>query len=259
MEVVPLYFQYKLPDFTSRPAQSQPRAEGVRRKFGFSDENGLFHFKLRKKAAKEPRSQHELMLEMDRQGHAIFYVATTFIDIDRLRFGGRLHKGRRPWIPREHSFGHEGDEVFEYVAPWFDGLICIPPFSEVTLPVEKHSFMFNQSLEVSLHSEPMQAQAVPLIEVISHLSNDFGGEASVNEKNVSEYIDKVLIAVAGGEADEESLLEVKQYYKSLITGSDIYRASLMGRLRPMAQLIKALTGIDVFFAARRGRRQNPFK
>jgi hypothetical protein len=250
VEAVPLFFQYKLPDFTSRPAKSQPQAAEIRKSFGFNDDNGLFHFRLRKKAASEPRSQHELMLALEADGYPVYYVSTDFIDQSRLRFGGDLHACGRPWISKNHSIGHEIDGIYEYIAPWFDGLICIPPFTEVSAPVENHKFLYNQSLEVSLHSDPTHARAVPLIQVIADQAFLLGADASINEKNADKHISAILHAIAGGVKSEKTLSLVQDYYVSLHSGSEKYRTSLMGRLRPLAQVVKTLTGIDVFFTVR---------
>lgn len=250
VEAVPLFFQYKLPDFTSRPAQFHPRAYRARKEFGFNDESGFFHFSLRKKATKVPKSQHELMLEMEESGYPTYYVSTVFIDQSRLRFGGELHDSGRPWISREHYIRHEGETALDYIAPWFKGLICIPPFKAVSAPVERHKFIYNDNLEVSLHSEPTQARAVPLTQVIFDQAFHFGTESSINNENVGTHIDRVLLAIAGGAQHEKQISSVKEFYDSLQTGSEKYRNSLMGQLRPMAQVVKALTGIDVFFTVR---------
>jgi hypothetical protein len=255
VEVVPLFFQYKLPDYTSRLLQSQPANARIRKDFGFSDDNGAFHFRLRKKASKEPRSQHELMLEMEKNGYQIYYVSTTFVDAARLRFGGDLHASGRPWISRNHVISSRSEQVLEYIAPWFDGLICIPPFKDVSAPVEKHKFIYNEYLEVSLHSDPVQARAVPLIQMLSDQVYQFEGDASINERNVDYHVNSILDSIAGRLRHEREGMAVRDYYLSLVSGSETYRKSVMGKLRPLAQVLKALTGIDVFFIPRlKGRR-----
>ncbi|MFJ3483250.1 hypothetical protein ACIPL1_07670 [Pseudomonas sp. NPDC090202] len=258
LEVVPLFFQYKLPDFTSRPTKSQPHAAKFRKDIGFNDDNGFFHFKLRKKAAKEPRSQHELMLEMEKEGYAVYYVATDFIDNSRLRWGGDLHAGARPWISRNHRIVDETRSVYDFLAPWFDGLICIPPFTEVSAPVENHRFIYNSSLEVSLHSDPTQAYGTPLLQILEHQSFNFGTELSITEKNVDRHVNFILSAIAGGAIAEKRLTAIEEYYNSLRPRSDEYRSSLMGKLRPLAHVIKTLVGIDVFFTARH-KHGRPFR
>ena len=250
VEAVPLFFQYKLPDFTSQPARSQPLAADIRKSFGFNDENGLFHFRLRKKAAKEPRSQHELLLALEADGFPVYYVSTVFVDQSRLRFGGDLHACGRPWISKNHLIGHELEGTYEYIAPWFDGLICIPPFTAVSNPVEDHRFAFNQNLEVSLHSDPTQARAAPLIQVIADQVYLLGTDASINEENSDIRINSILHAVAGGFESERKLSLVQDYYASLHSTPEKHRATLMGKLRPLAQVLKSLAGIDVFFTLR---------
>jgi hypothetical protein len=195
------------------------------------------------------------MLALAADGQSVYYVATDFIDLTRLRFGGDLHACGRPWISRNHLFGHEFETVNEYMAPWFEGLICIPPFAKVSHPVENHKFLYNQNLQVSLHSDPTQARAVPLIQVVADQNFLLGTDASINEKNADKHISAILYAIAGGDKSEKTLSLVQDYYISLHSGSEQYRTSLMGRLRPLAQVVKALTGIDVFFTVRLKHRQ----
>ncbi|WP_147461658.1 hypothetical protein [Pseudomonas syringae group genomosp. 3] len=230
IEAVPLFFQYKLPDFTSRPAQSQPKAAEIRKTYGFKDDNGLFHFSLRKKAAKEPRSQHDLMLSLESAGQKVYYVATDFIDQKRLRFGGDLHACGRPWIPRSHLFAADLLGIREYTSPWFDGLICIPPFARVSDPVENHKFLYNQNFEVSLHSEPAQALGIPLVQVIADQYALLGTDSSINENNVEKSIAAVLRSIAGGDNSEKTLSLVQDYYNSLYSGSRQYQHGIMGKL-----------------------------
>lgn len=248
MEAVPLYLQYKLPDFTSRPAVTQAAVHTQRKEWGFDDMSGAFHFRLRAKAAKEPRSQHELLVDLQKQGARVYYLSTTFVDMTRLRFGGDLIHGRA-WLDGYGSILHRN--MLERVsAPIFQDLICIPPHANVDQPVEEHQFFFNVHCEASLHSDPEVVESLDFGEVLRDQISAFGTDVAITEGNVGEHVEAVLGAIANASPNSPGYRSVRSYFDSLVRASE-NPSHLMGSLRALARTTRQLTGLDVLLSIRK--------
>lgn len=251
MQVVPLFFQYKLPDFTSRPKTSQPAVFDRRGSWKFDDSGGLFHFRLRARAAGEPRSQHELLVDLQDRGERVFYVAPTFVDLKRLRIGGDLVHGHA-WM-RSH-LSVLGLNILERVdAPLFDDLICIPPHQHVEGNPEDHEFFFNQHHEVSLHSEPAQVEAMTLRDLIVDQIEQVGQEEGVvDHENYPAFVHRVLDAL-NGETNNDTLRgQIRRFFEDQLDSASSHQATHMMRdLRALARVVKRLSGIEMMFTIRR--------
>ncbi|MGN7838249.1 hypothetical protein [Stenotrophomonas sp. 22385] len=241
-QVVPLFFQYKLPDFTSRPQKTQPAAYAWREDWRFDDAGGLFHFRLRAKAKGEPRSQHELLVDLQNRGARVFYVSPTFIDLKRIRFGGDLINGS-PWVRSHVSFLTWN--ILERVdVPLFRDLICIPPHEEVDGNPEEHQFFFNQHHEVSLHSDPVQIEGISfrelLVDQIGRVSQGIG---VVDRDNYEGFTAGVIDALAG-ESDVKG--SIRGFFEAHLDRELLQDANPMMRdLRALARVVKKLSGIEM--------------
>lgn len=252
MDAVPLYFQYKLPDFTHKPQRTQNAAFVRRKQWGFDDAAGLFHFYLREKAPSAPKSQHALLVDMQRRGERVFYVAPTFIDLNLIQIGGNLLHGRA-WLPSHVTITNWN--VLERInVPLFDNLICIPPFADVDGAPEDHQFFFNQGREVSLHSEPAEVDAQTMQEVLDDqiaLLNS-REDGVVTAENYLEYTRKVLQSLAGGEDEQDHRRAVNEYFESRLARGEIAsRNPMMRHLRALAKVVKKLAGLDMLLTLRR--------
>lgn len=249
-EVVPLYFQYKLPDFTSRPQHFQKSAYARRKLWMFDDAGGVFHFPLRKKSKSAPRSQHALLVAMQNSGERVFYVAPTFVDHERLRRGGKLVNGRA-WA-NSHVSMATFDLLERIVTPYLMDLICIPPHVDVDGPPEKHKFVFNVGHEVSLHSEPTVVDGRNLFDVVSDQIM-FLREANqrvVKPENVSDYANKILRLVSG--ADDARFHALLNYFNSLEPrGAMAERTLLMTTMSSLAKVVKRTTGLQMLLTIRK--------
>jgi hypothetical protein len=248
MEVVPLYLQYKYPDFTSRPWSSQPSAFKYRRGWAFDDSDGVFHFHLRAKAEKAPKSQHELMFDLQSTGKRVFYVAPTFIDVKRLRSGGDpLYD--RPWLNSRLSF-RRGYLVDFIPVPYFDGLICIPPHVSVADAPENHVFYFNAKHEVSFHSDPAIVESRDFEAVIADQIDDILSSRTITRNNVELYVQEVL-ALISGETNQNGEI-IKDYFSANLGRTEAARRNpLMQNMRALAKLMRKLYGIEVLLTCRR--------
>ncbi|MEW4336445.1 hypothetical protein [Chromobacterium vaccinii] len=249
MEVQPLFFQYKLPDYTSRPAKSQSDAYKQRRLFKYDDSDGCFHFSLRKMAKKAPKSQHQLMFEMESSGCRVYYVAPTFIDPARLRVGGYPSYDDRPWIDSHHPFLLRGHLAYASV-PLFDGLICIPPTVSVPGAPEDHKFFFNTRYEVSLHSVPIEVHSRQFRIVLDdHISDLMTGEAITSE-SVDEFVSRFVSLMASNNDQDDSRYLISRYIESKMSVENNWRDNkLMIKMRALARVVKALYGIDMLIGA----------
>lgn len=251
-QVIPLFFQYKLPDFTSKPRNTQPAAFARRQEWKFNDANGIFHFGLRAKAAKEPRSQHELLVDLQNQGQRVFYVAPTFIDFRRLRFGGELIDGRS-WVPSHVSFLGWG--ILERIdVPLFNELVCIPPYANVDGSPEDHRFFFNEHHEVSLHSDPVEVEGQSMRELLLDQIQqlDEGQEATVHRDNYESYISGVIRALAGGMDDSSSYRTVRDFFEGHRSDVEAHdRNPMMRDIRALARVVKKLSGVEMMLTVRR--------
>ena len=251
-QAIPLFLQYKLPDFTSKPRKTQSAAFTRRQDWRFNDANGLFHFGLRAKASNEPRSQHELLVDLQNQGKRVFYVAPNFVDFRRLREGGELIGGLS-WVPSHVSILGWG--ILERVdVPLFKELICIPPYANVDGDPEDHRFFFNEHHEVSLHSEPMQVEGQSfreiLVDQIQQL-DDSRGEA-VHRDNYESYISGVIRALAGGTDESPSYRAVREFFESHRDGVEVQeRNPMMRDIRALARVVKKLSGVEMMLTVRR--------
>lgn len=252
MEAVPLYFQYKLPDYTHSPHRTQKAAFAKRQQWGFDDAAGLFHFYLREKAPSAPRSQHALLVDMQNQGERVFYVAPTFIDLNLLRFGGDLLHGRA-WLPSHVTITNWN--VLERInVPLFDNLICIPPFADVDGAPEDHQFFFNLGREVSLHSEPAEVDAQTMQQVLDDQIAvlNIRRDGVITNENYREYTERVLQSLSGGEDGRELRGAVSEYFESrLARGEVANRNPMMRHLRTLAKVVKKLAGLDMLLTLRR--------
>lgn len=248
IEAVPLYLQYKLPDSTSRPAQTQSEAYEQRNKFGFNDSEVLFHFPLRAKAAQEAKSQHEFLVELQKQGERAYYVSTTLVDLKRLRKRGSLIDGR-PWVNEYSPILHRGTWQLVGV-PFFQDLICIPPHAYVDDPPENHRFFFNADHEVSLHSEPEIVESLNFLEVLRDQVEIVQTTGAINADNIDEHVNSILVGIAGGTRNELSFERVRSYFDALVQASN-NKSHLMGSLRALARVTKQLTGVDVLLTVRK--------
>lgn len=251
MQVVPLFFQYKLPDFTSKPKVTQPSAYIRRREWRFDDALGLFHFRLRAKAAGEPRSQHELLVDLQNRGARVFYVSPSFIDFRKLRFGGELINNS-PWAPSHISM--LGWSILERVnVPLFRDLICIPPYQNVDGHPENHQIFFNQHHEVSLHSEPTQIDALNLREVlVDQIGLIRDSSVAVSRENYERFVGGVLDALAGEAGDREVRIEIGRFFDlHLIDVAGEADSPLMRNMRALARVVKKLSGIEMMLTVER--------
>lgn len=251
MEVVPLYFQYKLPEFTGRPKSSQPEIWAQRSQWKFDDVAGLFYFYLRAKAKKEPRSQHQLLVEMEQRGERVYYVAPTFIDQERLQFGGELMPGGYPWIWSHVSMSHS--LLMERIdVPMFSGLICIPPYKNVNAPPEDHRIFFNCHGEVSLHSDPVLITAKSIEEVVGEQIRLAESMQGITEETVDGYVSKVLSLIAGSDQNQEVVGQVQSFYEASLKRLTVPDgASLIPKFRALASVVKRLTGLELMLTLRK--------
>ncbi|MBI5006210.1 MAG: hypothetical protein HZB95_03695 [Nitrosomonadales bacterium] len=251
VEAIPLYFQYKLPEFTSRPKSSQSQIWSHRSLWKFDDTGGLFYFNLRAKAKGEPRSQHELLVAMEAKGERVYYVAPTFIDQERLQYGGALMPGGVPWILGHVTISHF--ELLERInVPQMMGLICIPPYMDVNAPPEDHRFCFNCYGEVSLHSDPVLVEAKSIYEVVNEQIRLADSRQGITEETVDSYVSKILMLVAGGDQEQQVFGKVRAYYEEsinkLITPGG---RSLMPKLRALAKVVNRLTDLELMLTLRK--------
>ena len=251
LEVIPLYFQYKLPDYTSRPANSQHEAYKQRKVFRFDDDDGCFHFSLRKMAKSAPKSQHQLMVDMESAGHRVYYVAPTFIDKSRLRSGGYPSYEDKPWIESRHPFYPRG--ILDHVhSPLFDGLICIPPTMSVSGNPEDHKIFFNIRYEVSLHSEPFTIPVRQLSAVMADHIGDLIRSQTVTAESIDDYVDKFIGLLANDANQANVRAAIFEYFESKISQEEDWRKNkLMMKMRALARITKKLYGIDMLIGAKR--------
>ncbi|MDH5834809.1 hypothetical protein [Luteimonas kalidii] len=244
-QVVPLFFQYKLPDFTSRPQSTQAAAHARRQEWKFNDADGLFHFRLRAKAANEPRSQHELLVDLQDQGARVFYVSPSFIDFKRLRFGGELIN-ESPWVSSHISL--LGWSILERVdVPVFRDLICIPPHQNVDGKPEDHQFYFNRHHEVSLHSEAAQVEALNLRELLVDQIGLVRQQVGVvSRENYEGFVAGVIVALAGESINPESRSTVRRFFEAHLDNVPAEDTNQMMRsMRALARTVKKLSGIEM--------------
>ena len=254
IQVVPLFFQYKLPDFTSNPKRTQPSAYARRQEWKFDDAYGLFHFRLRAKAAGEPRSQHELLVDLQDRGERVFYVSPSFIDFTDckwLRFGGELINDS-PWVPSHISI--LGSNLLERVnVPLFRKLICIPPHQTVDGNPKDHQIFFNQHHEVSLHSEPIQVKGLNfrkvLVDQIELVRKPSG---VVNRENYEGFIRGVLDALAGESGNRETRDAIDLFFHSHLGDVGAERDNqVMRNMRALARVVKKLSGVEMMLTVKR--------
>jgi len=258
-EVVPLYFQYKLPDFTSRPKSSQPAIFKQREAWNFQDADGLFHFRLRAKAASAPQSQHELLVDMANKGCRAFYVSPTFVDFRRLRYGGSLIN-EQAYTHVNIDIWHKGNH-HSIVAPQFQDIICIPPTENVDNPPEDHQFFFNDKRQVSLHSDPIRIDALSLESVISDQLSAIMRSESLTSRNVESHVETVLQALAGRDGDQGIIVAIRNYFDSMrerfteqpsITGNG-RENYLMRDMRALSKVIYDLYGVHTLLTLKLGK------
>ncbi|WP_426270489.1 hypothetical protein ACN9MB_01250 [Dyella kyungheensis] len=246
-EVVPLYFQYKLPDFTSRPQSSQPEVYRQRADWAFDDAGGLFHFRLRAKATHAPQSQHQLLFELARKGAHAYYVSPTFIDQQRLRFGGELI-ANEPYALRYMNVQY-GDLLDRVEVPVLHDIICIPPCCSVDDPPESHQFFFNQKRQVSLHSDPVRVESLDLASVIDDQLRELVSGRALTQDSVNEHVNYILRSLSGEFRDERNFGLVSDYYRSM--RSEIGTANeLMISLRALARTVQDLSGVQMLLTMR---------
>lgn len=250
-QVVPLFFQYKLPDFTSKPRSTQPSAYARRQEWKFDDASGLFHFRLRARAAGEPRSQHELLVDLQDRGARVFYVSPSFIDFKRLRFGGKLINDS-PWVPSHVSL--LGWNLLERVdVPLFRELICIPPHQNVDGNPEDHQFFFNQDHEVSLHSEPTQVEVLNLRELlVDQIGLVRQSVGVVSRQNYEGFVSGVLDALAGEAGNTDLRGAVRRFFDAHLADVPANGENqMMLNMRALARVVKRLSGIQMMLTVDR--------
>lgn len=254
LEAVPLYFQYKLPDFSSRPNVYHKAASVVRKEWRFQDEDGLFHFRLRRQASHEPRSQHELLVELAESGHRVYYVAPTFVDFKRLRRRADLIDNEA-YLDGTISIQHRSRLDVVY-APIFRDLICIPPHCNVDGRPETHRFYYNFKREVSLHSDPVRVPSLTFQDVYIDQLELIRGADTVTSENVEDYTARVLKSLAGGlRATEVDLAQTFRYFDSHRIALLEARGTnnLMASLRALSQTVWLMTGLHVLLTAKKRR------
>lgn len=250
MQAVPLYFQYKYPDFTSRPRRSQPIAFSYRQGWAFDDSAGLFHFRLREKAANAPKSQHEFMVDLQNAGEKVFYVAPTFIDAKRLRLGGDPIYDR-PWRYSRVSF-RRGYMMDYPVVPQFEGLICIPPQIDVSGPPEDHKFYFNSHHEVSLHSKPVIVEVSTVQQVVENQLNSLSSTRALTSESIRDYVEGILKSICAQDNAGDQYALVYEYFEASLSQSDVAREnSLMRELRGLAKVLRKLYGVEMLLTTRK--------
>lgn len=250
VQAVPLYFQYKYPDFTGCPWSSQPAAYMRRKGWAFDDDAGLFHFALRAKSAKAPKSQHSFMVDLQNSGEKVFYVAPTFIDSKRLRSGGDpLYD--QAWVNSRLTFRH--GLLLDYPSvPYFEGLICIPPKMDVSDPPEDHKFYFNSFHEVSLHSDPVKAESVDLLRLIQGQVEELFSSSSKTNENIDAYIESMLRSIVGNQNSDDKYARVYAYFQASLSKSDAALANpLMHKLRGLARVLRRLYGVEMMLTTRK--------
>lgn len=246
-EAIPLYFQYKYPDFTSRPWSSQHSAYMLRKSWAFDDRKGLFHFPLRERSKNATRSQHELMVDLHNTGNRVFYVAPTFIDPDRLRSGGDPIYNR-PWINSRLSF-RRGYFLDYPVVPYFEGLICIPPSINVAGKPEDHKFYFNTAHEVSLHSDPSIVESATISEIVADQIDDLLNSRGITRENVRSYVERIINLMA---SEDDMKSKIFDYFKANLSRSEVaLKNPLMHELRSLAKVLKSLYGIEMLLTTRK--------
>lgn len=247
VEALPLYFQYKYPDFTSRPQSSQPTAYLHRKGWAFDDREGLFHFGLRARSVTAPKSQHEFMVDLQNAGERVFYVAPTFIDVKRLRSGGDPVYDR-PWLNSRLTF-RRGIYLDHPVIPYFEGLICIPPQIKVSDPPEDHRFYFNTMHEVSLHSEPIVIKSSMIEQIVFDQIDDLFTSRALTKENISAYVEKILQCVSH---EGNQFSSVFKYFEASLSQSDAANENpLMQKLRGLARVLRKLYGVEMLLTVRK--------
>ncbi|WP_302410156.1 hypothetical protein [Comamonas kerstersii] len=252
LEAVPLYLQYKLPNFSSRPHEHHKVASAVRKQWHFHDVDGLFNFRLRKQAEHEPRSQHELLVELADMGHRVYYVAPTFVDFKRLRRGADLLHNEA-YLDGRISIQHR-NHLEQVYAPIFRDLICIPPHCNVNGLPERHRFYYNFEHEVSLHSDPTMVPSLNFQDVYFDQLETIQGEDTVTSENVEEYSIRVLKSLVGGrhanEADfEQTSLYFESHRRALLEARGTN--NLMASLRALSQTVWVMTGVQVLLTVKK--------
>lgn len=251
LEAVPLYLQYKLPNFSSRPHQYLRTVAAQRKLWGFHDVDGVFSFRLRKKAEHEPRSQHELLVELAESGHRVYYVGPTFVDFKRLRRASDLLHNEA-YLEGRISIQHRNllEQVY---APMFRDLICIPPHCNVDGAPERHRFIYNFEHEVSLHSDPVIVPSLTFGDVYSDQLRLIQGNETVTPQNIEEYSIGVLKALAGGrDANQGAYAQTFGYWDARRRALLDARGTnnLMASLRAVAQTVRTMTGVEMLLTAR---------
>ncbi len=179
-------------------------------------------------------------------GERAYYVSTTFIDSRVLRRRGSLMSSG-PYDDRYLRIRYL-NELHEVLAPEFHGLICIPPCCAVDDPPESHQFFFNDQREVSLHSDPIQVDALGMDDVIVGQMRLLDRGSGVTRESAERYVAKILHVLSGGESVGGNYRLIYDYYRYLL-GNEPGRLGMTGSLKALAKAVKNLYGVQMLLIA----------
>jgi len=252
--VVPFFLQYKLPNFTGRSHYDWSIQHEARANYGFDDDEGVFHFPLRKKSQNALISQHQLLLNLEKSGENVFYASTIYKDFKNLwragaGFGGGQNSTWRVW----HTLSIlQGTRLERQFAPHVSGLIFIPPFSEVTDPPESHRFFYNSFYEVSLHSDPTNVPSMSLDELTGELAKQLNSEKRIQAQQMNEsYVSRLFKSLVGNAQESSQISQSlsSSYDFSLRFQQRQQRSAAYNRWAALRQVLWQEAGIDLFLAA----------
>lgn len=254
--VVPLFLQYKLPSFTTRARYDWPAQNIARQDRGFDDDEGVFHFPLRKQSHSAPISQHQLLLNLQRAGEHAYYTSTVYKDFTNLwkTGAGFGPPGSGSWKAWHTISLLRGAPVRRYFVPWVSGLIFIPPHDEVPDPPEDHRIFYNGFYEASLHSDAQFMRSYDFRDLLTLVGRQLERADVISGNGMNgEYVARLFDALVGDVERRgewvRSLLD--QYAFERQSGTMRDGDTAKGRWKALHRVLWNTFGMDLVLAGKR--------